>query len=138
MIDPRSDRPVARQLADLLRAQIADGTLSPGARLPAEHRMASEYGIGHGSVRRAIAILRAEGLVETEAPYGTRVRTPQLRTEVNVPPGAMWTARMPTPDERVELDIGDGIPVVEVVTPNHKGGKTRLYAADRYVFRNLS
>lgn len=135
MIDPRSDRSLHRQLADLLRAQIADGRLAPGDRLAGETQMAQEHGIGRGTVRRAIAILRQEGLVETEPPYGTRVRTHQLRTEVQVPGGAVWTVRMPTPAERDELDVGDGVPVVEVILPRREPA---VYPGDRHVFRNMS
>lgn len=123
---------MVRQLADLLRDQIADGTLAPGARLTPEQRMASEHGIGRDSVRRAIAILRAEGLVETTAPYGTRVRPAVFRTEVVVPPGAVWTSRMPTPTERDELDLAEGVPVLEVT----RRGQTVLYPCDRHVFRS--
>lgn len=136
MINPRADRALHRQLADLLRAQIADGALPPGTRLAGETQMAQEHGIGRGTVRRAIAILRQEGLVETEPPYGTRVRAHQLRTEVQVPGGAVWTVRMPTPAERDELDLGDGIPVVEVQLPKRRDAV--LYPGDRHVFRNMS
>lgn len=124
---------MVRQLADLLRAQIADGTLPPGARLTPEVRMAHEYGIGRDSVRRALAILRAEGLVDTEAPYGTRVRPQRLRTEVVVPSGAVWTVRMPTPAERDVMDLEEGVPVVEVT---HRRGRPSLYPGDRHVFRS--
>lgn len=134
MIDPRSYTPVYRQLADLLRAQIVDGTLTPGALLPAEYRLAQEHEVSRETVRAALAVLRHEGLVVTKGSYGTRVRPHMLRTEVTVPAGAVWTARMPTPAERENLDLDEGVPVIEVT--ERRGGAV-IYPADRHVFRNV-
>lgn len=135
-IDPRSDRPLHRQLADLLRQQIADGTLAPGTLFVSEKRMAQEFGVGPGTVRRAVGILRGEGLVDTEAPYGTRVRERPLVTEISIPPGALWSTRMPTEQERArpDLDLAEGVPVLEVWLP--RKSTPVLYPGDRYVFRN--
>src|SRR6185295_13487999 len=35
-LDPRSDRPLSLQLADVLRAEIQEGVRVPGSRLPTE------------------------------------------------------------------------------------------------------
>lgn len=70
-IDLDSPVPRYRQLADYLRRQIAAGTLT--GRLPGEKHLMQDYGLSQGTVRKALAILRDEGLVETTAGLGTYV-----------------------------------------------------------------
>lgn len=52
-------------LADQLRAHILDGTIADGAPLPAERDLVMQTGLSRGSVREALRILQAEGLVAT-------------------------------------------------------------------------
>jgi DNA-binding FadR family transcriptional regulator len=52
-------------LATELRRQILSGTLAPGASLPAERDLVVQTGLSRGSVREALRILEAEGLVST-------------------------------------------------------------------------
>lgn len=115
MIDFGAERAVYRQLADILRAQIRDGRYRPGELLPYEGRLSQEYNLGKPTVRRALALLRVEGLVITERGYGTYVVEPQPRVTVRVPRAARLWSRMPTDEERVKLGIEAGmvVPVVE-------------------------
>lgn len=62
------------QIADDLRADIRQGRLSRGARLPSYEDMADAYGVATLTVRRAIRELRAEGLVVVLVGRGTYVR----------------------------------------------------------------
>ena len=48
-----------------LRKQILSGALAPGAALPAERDIVTQTGLSRGSVREALRILEAEGLVST-------------------------------------------------------------------------
>ncbi|MER7457224.1 GntR family transcriptional regulator [Micromonospora sp. NPDC126480] len=128
MIDPSADRAVFRQLADLLRDRIMSGDLAPGASLPSELRLAQEYGLSRTSVRQAIALLRSEGLVIVEPPRGTFVRSMEPSETVTLRKGDTASARMPTPAERRELDIGEGVPVLVVFRAD---GSRELYPADR-------
>lgn len=131
MIDPLSERHQYRQLADILRAQITTGELRPGDRLPSESGLHQTYGISRETIRRALRVLRDEGLVVTEGGYGTRVREPEQREQVRVPRGAEAICRPATVDERAELGIEPGGPAwVVVVTV---GGRHRVHAADRVV-----
>jgi DNA-binding GntR family transcriptional regulator len=57
--------PVYRQLAAILRARIVSGDLAPDAPLPSETALCQEYGISRDSVRKAVRLLRDEGLVVT-------------------------------------------------------------------------
>ncbi|MEU4772991.1 GntR family transcriptional regulator [Micromonospora sp. NPDC023644] len=128
MIDLHSGVPRHRQLADELRTRIRAGDYPPGALLPSETRLSQEHGVGRGTVRRAVGLLRAEGLVDVASGRGTRVRMPTERQRVSVPRGSEVLARMPTAEERAELDVPDGVPVMVVSL----GGRVRgVYAADR-------
>ncbi len=72
--DPLGPTPVYVQLADLLRAQIESGKLLPNRPVPSETALQQEHGVARGTARRAIAILRDEGLVITVKGRGTFVR----------------------------------------------------------------
>lgn len=117
-----------RQLADLLRDRITSGDLAPGASLPSELRLAQEYGLSRTSVRQAISLLRSEGLVIVQPPRGTFVRSMEPTETVTLRKGDTASARMPTPAERKELDIGEGVPVLVVFRAD---GSREVYPADR-------
>ncbi len=76
---PITLRSAAVQIADQLRAAIADGSLSPGDRLPPEVQLAEEYGVSRGTVREAVRLLAAEHLVASTrgANGGTFVQLPE-------------------------------------------------------------
>lgn len=63
-----------QRIVDAFRAEILTGRRAPGERLPSEHELAQEYGTSRPTVRRAIALLKAEGLVVTEQGRGAFVR----------------------------------------------------------------
>lgn len=128
MIDPTADRAVFRQLADLLRDQIASGELAPGDPLPSELRLAQEYGLSRTSVRQAIAILRSEGLINVERPRGTFVRPAEATETVTLRRGDVVSARMPTEAERRSLHLAEGVPVLVVQAAD--GGQA-VHPADR-------
>jgi GntR family transcriptional regulator len=73
-IDPTSDRPVFKQIADRLRVAIQAGELEPGARMPSEQALMDLHGVARGTVRDAMDLLRGEGLVRTEHGRGSFVR----------------------------------------------------------------
>lgn len=54
-------------LAERLRQQILGGIYLAGAALPTERELVAETGLGRGSVREALRILEAQGLVQTRA-----------------------------------------------------------------------
>jgi GntR family transcriptional regulator len=64
-IDPQSATPVYVQLADILRHGIADGTYPRDRALPSIRTMQQTYGIADGTIQKALAILKDEGLVHT-------------------------------------------------------------------------
>lgn len=68
------EAPEYLRIAAVVRAQIADGTLQPGARLPTIPDFAAEHGVSETTARGALRELRAEGLIETRKRGGTVVR----------------------------------------------------------------
>lgn len=73
-IDPLSSVPVYRQVAAILRVRIESGELQPDRPVPSEAHLVQEFGIARGTARRAIEILRDEGLVITVHGRGTYVK----------------------------------------------------------------
>ena len=73
-IDHEGAVPVYRQLADILRAQIESGELAPGRPVPSERTLTQRYGVAVGTVKKAVEVLRSEGLVHTVTGRGIFVR----------------------------------------------------------------
>jgi GntR family transcriptional regulator len=67
-------RPRHAVIAQALREQIRSGELTPGSPVPSEARLTSQFGVSRGTVRQALAALRAEGLIA-----GGRGRVPVVR-----------------------------------------------------------
>ncbi|HEY4373407.1 MAG TPA: FadR/GntR family transcriptional regulator [Burkholderiales bacterium] len=61
------------ELIDRLTAQITEGRLTPGDKLPTEQEMMAAFGVSRTVVREAVAALRSEGLVETRHGVGAFV-----------------------------------------------------------------
>ncbi|MPZ89751.1 MAG: GntR family transcriptional regulator, partial [Nitriliruptorales bacterium] len=65
-LDRSSDRPAYQQIADDLRSAMLSGDLPPGAKLPSERELTERYGTTNKTVREALAVLRAEGRIESQ------------------------------------------------------------------------
>lgn len=76
MVDKTSGVPVHRQVAADLRERITAGEYAPGDKLPSERAMIETYGVSRLTIREALGILRAEGVVVTEHGRGVFVRPP--------------------------------------------------------------
>ncbi len=67
--------PKYRQLLQILRNQILSGELAPGRQLPTEEELSAKYGVSRGTVRKAVAQLEAERLIQVEHGVGSFVRS---------------------------------------------------------------
>ncbi len=74
--DP-SSLPKWQQISEMLIREIAAGHLVDGARLPPEREMATGLGIAVGTLRKALAELEAQGLLERVHGSGNYVRAGQ-------------------------------------------------------------
>ncbi|MEV4832048.1 GntR family transcriptional regulator [Micromonospora sp. NPDC049257] len=61
-------------MADELRHRMMSGAIPPGSLLPSEATLMAEFSVARGTVREALALLRAEGLTVSEKGRGTFVR----------------------------------------------------------------
>jgi DNA-binding FadR family transcriptional regulator len=120
--------PRYRQLAEEIRQRILTGELAPGAQLPGERALVVQYGVSRRTVRDAIALLRADGLVAVRQGAGAYVREIHEVVTVTPRPTVRITARMPTAAERDQLELDDGVPVLVVQTGDDE---VRVYPADR-------
>ncbi|MFI7274215.1 GntR family transcriptional regulator [Streptomyces sp. NPDC049879] len=86
--------PKFREIASELRREITEGRLTPGAKLKSENQLASRFDTTRATVRKAITLLRAEGLVDSRQGAGVTVRErPQVRL---LGAGANYRARRST------------------------------------------
>jgi len=127
-IDRRSHTPVYRQLANLIREGIRSGQYPAGGFLPSEATLAQEYGVGRDAVRKALALLRAEGRVTTERGERSRVRPELERVEIQLSAGDAVIGRMPDEPERGRLGLDEGVPIFEI---HHRDGTIEVLPADR-------
>ena len=89
--DPADHR---HRLAEIILAESRRAGLGSGARLPTERQLAADLGATRTSVRRALAVLEAEGRISREVGRGTFLRD------------APWTPA----DGAVRADGADGGP----------------------------
>lgn len=108
MITPDREGAAYRQLASVLRERIRSGALPAGQRVPSEKDLHDEFGLARETVRRALAVLRSEGLVEVRHGHGTFV--------VEKP-------------ERIELRPGDTATSTAAITVTHASGDVETYPA---------
>ncbi|MFI9081100.1 GntR family transcriptional regulator [Streptomyces sioyaensis] len=73
MIEFAPDRPRWRQVADVIRKRIADGTYPPGTQVPSVLKLQEEFGIATATSQKVHRGLRAEGLIYTEPGMGSFV-----------------------------------------------------------------
>lgn len=72
-VDDRLKTPLYHQIFLILRGQIQEGRLNPGALVPGEEELARQFHVSRITARRALAELAAEGLVTRGRGRGTHV-----------------------------------------------------------------
>jgi GntR family transcriptional regulator len=73
-IDPTGPVPPYRQIAEILRSRIESGEYPKGMRIPTESEIVDTWEVARTTARRAIALLRKQGLIETVPQRGSYVR----------------------------------------------------------------
>jgi DNA-binding GntR family transcriptional regulator len=106
MITPDREGTAYRQLATVLRDRIRGGALPAGSRIPSEKDLHDEFGLARETIRRALAVLRQEGLVEVRHGHGTYV--------VEAPP-------------QVLLAAGDSVTSTAALTVTRASGDVETY-----------
>ncbi|THG31811.1 TetR/AcrR family transcriptional regulator C-terminal domain-containing protein [Naasia lichenicola] len=65
--------PASVRIASELRRRIASGQLTPGGRMPSTRAIMQRYGVAMATATKVLALLRAEGLIESIPGIGTVV-----------------------------------------------------------------
>jgi len=65
--------PYYQQVADALRAQIMSGEIQPGDRVPSENEIKRDHHVARETARKALSVLRDEGLIVTMPARGSYV-----------------------------------------------------------------
>ncbi|MET8216629.1 GntR family transcriptional regulator [Streptomyces hirsutus] len=73
MIEFAPDIPRWRQVAEVVRRRIADGTYPPRTRVPSVVQLTAEFGIANATAHKVLRALREEGLTYTEPGLGSFV-----------------------------------------------------------------
>ena len=72
---PIKPKKVSAQIAEQIRTSILAGEFKPGDKLPPERELAEMFGVSRPSVREALNVLAASGLVEAHQGGGTVVQS---------------------------------------------------------------
>lgn len=68
-----------RTIADELRRQVESGELAAGGLLPSESELSGGYGVSRVTVRKALELLRDEGLIDSRQGFGWFVAADPVR-----------------------------------------------------------
>lgn len=106
MVRTMAMRTFHRRIRDELAAQINNGTLAPGDRLPSERDLQAKFEVSRSVIRQALAGLARDGLVVSAYPRGYLVTGPRIP----------WLSRL-----RVRLDEPWEIEIIEVADDQATG-----------------
>jgi GntR family transcriptional repressor for pyruvate dehydrogenase complex len=120
---PIKPKKVSSQIAEQIRSSILNGEFSPGDKLPPERELAEMFGVSRPSVREALNILSAAGLVESYQGGGTLVKS------------LVETTTGPPLSELIKVEQERALDVIEV--RKCMEGWTAYYAAQRALPEDL-
>jgi len=75
--------PLYIQIAEGLISQIESGELTPGDRLPAERELSEKLGVNRMTLRRALHVLEAQGVIVRKHGIGTYIAEPKIERRVD-------------------------------------------------------
>jgi DNA-binding transcriptional MocR family regulator len=98
-----AERPAYLVVPDLIAADLAEGRLAPGDRLPVLRELAEQLGLHYSTVARAYVEARKRGLVDSTPGAGTFARggTPSLSSRGNA--SAEMSMNLPPEPQAAEL-----------------------------------
>ncbi|MEU0155502.1 GntR family transcriptional regulator [Micromonospora fulviviridis] len=131
MPTPHYGQPRYRAIADELRVRIESGALPPGALLPPESALASEFRASRGTIRQAIAALREDELVTTEHGRGTYTNAAHFDRKRGANSEATQREVLADAELAALFDTEVGAVLIERQTVNRRGNSvetvTRAY-----------
>lgn len=72
-IREESDSPIYQQIIDQIKAQVADGTLKKGDRLPSVRELSADLGINVNTVYKAYKEIETQGVVRMRVGFGVTI-----------------------------------------------------------------
>lgn len=99
--------PLYQKISELLHREIGAGHWLPGERLPPEAQLAEDLSVAVGTLRKALAVLEEQGLLERRQGSGTYVK--------RAPEGSAIYQFF-----RLELPEGGGVPSADTVSLKQK------------------
>lgn len=137
-LEPIEQTPLRVQIADRLRRAIVTGKLRPGTVL-VETALAEQMNVSRAPIREAIALLENDGLVETVAYKGKRVKPLTVREVEEI-----WSLRQAYEVMAVRRILEQGADVSPLWEPCHAmqaaaeaDDREALIAADEQFHRTL-
>jgi GntR family transcriptional regulator len=73
LVEPASPVPLYFQIANVVQARIFARSLPAGALIGTEKQLAAEFGVSRITIRKALEVLRADGLLKVQRGRGTFV-----------------------------------------------------------------
>lgn len=99
-----------KAIAAAVRTRITNGEFGPGADLPSEAALSTEYRVARGTIRRALDQLGLEGLIITMPGRGRIVASAGEAAPASVPQYRRVAADLKRRIEIQELRPGDALP----------------------------
>lgn len=133
--------PLYLQIKELLIQRVLSGDWKPGEALPSEMKLASEYNVSQGTVRKALEEMAAEHLVvrhqgkgtfvsarETDSPvhFFSIVNADDRRVTVGPPVVFDYTVGPATDRECADLQLAPGEPVYRIFRIRTMDGRPAL------------
>ena len=100
--------------ANRLREEIVRGGLAPGDKIEGENSLAERFGVARGTIRRALDMLREEGLLVSRHGHGTFVASVPVVRAITLWPGDSAHAILPGDAERERRSLPPGVPLLIV------------------------
>jgi GntR family transcriptional regulator, N-acetylglucosamine utilization regulator len=82
--DPVYTVPLYIQIAEGLIGKIESGELTPGDRLPPERDLSEQLGVNRMTLRRALRVLEAQGLIKRRHGVGTYITAPKIDRQMDI------------------------------------------------------
>jgi GntR family transcriptional regulator len=141
VVDRRASRGKAgyRAIADDLRAEIDTGRRAPGSKVPSENELMTIYGVEQPTARRALEVLKNEGLIVARRGAGTFVREFRLyrrRSPARLAESGWSTGRSiwQTDDAKRQARV-DSIEVDTADPPDHVASVLGLQDGEKAIVR---
>jgi 2-aminoadipate transaminase len=112
-LNPASDVPLYKQLAEAINAVMSRGSLKPGERLPATRELAGQLGLNRTTVSAAYAVLEESGLIQGHVGRGSFVAK---RENAAIPATKDWDAILPP----IDSGFGPAIHEAEISFANSR------------------